>query len=124
MVRTITSGTITSIFTGVTASVLSAMIYDTAALPFVISSCIGFAIGAFGFYFDAVRKSLVYLDRYPRLLQVHLDANFPHRGFDRWGRERLVRGSFDGWVLRSMLVVGWLSALPAIEVGCFIFWCW
>jgi len=118
MTRVIISGTVSSVVMGMAGAMIGAWVYDTATIPFVVSSCVGFVMGAIGFYRDAVRKSLVSLDRYPRLLQLHLDANFPHRGFDAWGRERMRSTTFaQSWVLRSMLVASWLTATRALDVS-------
>lgn len=116
MIRSLTAGATTSLFTGMVGSIVAAMIWGTAGLPFAICSCLGFCIGTFSFYYDAVRKSLLYLDRYPRLLQLYLDANFPSEGFNTWPIQRLRSSNFNSWTLRSMLIVSWLSATPALEV--------
>ncbi|KAK4941034.1 hypothetical protein LTR10_018955 [Elasticomyces elasticus] len=116
MVRVVLSGTIASVFMGMTGASIGALIWDTATIPFIFSACSGFVLGAVGFYRDAVRKSLRSLDRYPRLLQLHLDANFPHRGFDTWPSTRFRSAYFGStWVLRSMLVASWLTASNAID---------
>ncbi|KIW18857.1 hypothetical protein PV08_03146 [Exophiala spinifera] len=116
MLRVIISGTIASVFMGMTGATIGALMFDTATVPFVASACTGFVLGTFGFYRDAVRKSLRSLDRYPRLLQLHLDANFPHRGFETWPVDRFRSAVFgESWVLRSMLVASWLTATNAID---------
>ncbi|KAJ9502484.1 hypothetical protein LTR99_007548 [Exophiala xenobiotica] len=116
MLRVIISGSIASVFMGMTGASIGALMFDTATVPFVFSACTGFVLGAVGFYRDAVRKSLRSLDRYPRLLQLHLDANFPHRGFETWPPSRFRSGVFaSSWVLRSMLVASWLTATNAID---------
>ncbi|KAL6252700.1 hypothetical protein RBB50_000419 [Rhinocladiella similis] len=116
MVRVIISGTVASVFMGMTGATIGALLFDTATVPFVASACTGFVLGTWGFYRDAVRKSLRSLDRYPRLLQLHLDANFPHRGFETWPTNRFRSSVFgQSWVLRSMLVASWLTATNAID---------
>ncbi|KEF52361.1 uncharacterized protein A1O9_11602, partial [Exophiala aquamarina CBS 119918] len=116
MPRVVISGAIASLFTGMFGATVGALIWDTATIPFVFAACSGFAMGDIGFYRDAVRKSLTALDRYPRLLQLHLDANFPHRGFHTWRSERFRSQVFaQSWVLRSMLVASWLTATPALD---------
>jgi hypothetical protein len=118
MLRVIISGTVASVFTGMFGATIGGLIWDTATIPFVFSACSGFVVGAVGFYRDAVRKSLSALDRYPRLLQLHLDANFPHRGFHAWKAERFRSQVFgQTWVLRSMLVASWLTAAGALDVS-------
>lgn len=118
MLRVIISGTVASVFTGMFGATIGGLIWDTATIPFVFSACSGFVLGAVGFYRDAVRKSLAALDRYPRLLQLHLDANFPHRGFHAWNSERFRSQVFgQTWVLRSMLVASWLTVASALDVS-------
>lgn len=118
MTRVIISGSVASIFMGMTGATLGAIIYDTATVPFIVSACCGFFVGAIGFYHDAVRKSLRSVDRFPRLLQLHLDANFPHRGFDTWEENRFRSGTFrSSWILQSMLIASWMTATRAIEVS-------
>jgi hypothetical protein len=117
MTRVVVSGTVASIVMGMTGASIGAAFFDTATIPFVVSSCAGFIFGALGFYRDAVRKSQRALDRFPKLLQLHLDANFPHRGFDRWGRAQLSSDVFKkDWVMQSMLMASWMTANRAIEV--------
>lgn len=58
------------------------------------------------------------LDRYPRLLQIHLDANFSHRGFERYSLHQLRSDVFQrSMVMQSMLICSWLTASPVIEVS-------
>ncbi|EXJ68469.1 uncharacterized protein A1O5_08262 [Cladophialophora psammophila CBS 110553] len=116
MARAIISGTVGSIFLGMSGASIGAMIFDTATIPFLVSACAGFLLGTVGFYRDAVRKSQRALDRFPQLLQLHLDSNFPHRGFDTWHAGRFRSGVFrKSWVLQSMLIASWLTANRAIE---------
>lgn len=116
MLRVIISGSLSSLCMGMAGASIGALIYDTATIPFLVSACSGFVLGAVGFYRDAVRKSLRSLDRYPRLLQLHLDANFPHRGFETWPGDRFRSGVFrSSWVLQSMLVASWLTAAKSID---------
>ncbi|KAJ9616850.1 hypothetical protein H2200_000570 [Cladophialophora chaetospira] len=116
MTRVIISGTVASIVLGMSGASIGAIFFDTAALPFVASASAGFLLGAWGFYRDAVRKSLRAMDRFPQLLQLHLDANFPHPGFDTWESSRLRSAYFDrSWILQSMLVASWMTASRAIE---------
>lgn len=128
MTRVIVSGTVASIVMGMSGASIGAMLFDTATIPFVFSSCAGFVLGAWGFYRDAVRKSLRAVDKFPHLLRLHLDINFPHRGFDSWEATRFRSATFSrSWVMQSMLIASWMTANPAIEVclhcncGCIIF---
>lgn len=118
MIRVLLSGTASSAILGLAGASLGGFIWGTASIPFIISACAGFVFGAVGFYRDAILQSQLMLERYPRLLQLHLDANFPNRKFLSWRLSQLRSSSFSSsWILQSMLVTSWLSALPAIEVS-------
>ena len=123
MTRVIVSGTVASIFMGMSGASVGAIIFDTATIPFIVSASAGFILGAWGFYRDAVRKSLRAIDRFPQLLQLHLDANFPHVGYDTWERHRFRSATFGkSWVLQSMLIASWMTANRAIEVNVFVWY--
>lgn len=121
MTRVILSGTMTAVALGLGLSVISASIYGTAGLPFVLFSSVGFVIGAVGWYKDALAKSILALDRYPLLLRLHLHANFPSERFDSWSVARMKsafrRETFPHWRLSSMLVASWMTATPALDVS-------
>lgn len=119
MARTVFTGTLSAMSMGIVGASCGAMIWGTATLPFLFSCCGGFIFGAINFYRDAVQKALISLERYPRLIQLHLDENFPWKGWDRCSREELTRERFKrSWVLRSMLVCAWLTSQPALDVSC------
>ncbi|KAK5122544.1 hypothetical protein LTR85_003807 [Meristemomyces frigidus] len=116
MTRIILSGTVSSAVLGLAGSAFGAVIWGTAALPFLISACGGFFFGAIGFYRDALRQANMMLERYPRLIQLHLDANYPTRGFLEWRTDQFKAAVFSrSWVLQSMLVCSWLTAQPALD---------
>ncbi|KAK5714644.1 hypothetical protein LTR15_010827 [Elasticomyces elasticus] len=116
MARILISGTISSACMGLVGAGISSYIFGTAALPFLICSCAGFVFGTVGFYRSSLVQSLAMLDRHPRLLQLHLDANFPARGFMTWRREQLRAKTFRAsWELQSLLMQAWLTAQPAID---------
>ncbi|EXJ62236.1 hypothetical protein A1O7_02669 [Cladophialophora yegresii CBS 114405] len=117
MTRVIVSGGVASIVMGMSGASLGALIFDTATIPFIVSASAGFVLGVWGFYRDAVRKSLRAVERFPQLLQLHLDGNFPHRGFDTWETGRFRSATFSkSWILQSMLIASWMTANRAIEV--------
>ena len=63
-------------------------------------------------------KAILALERYPLLMRLHLQANFPARRFDLWDVARLKGEVFRGrWVWESMLITSYMSALPALEVS-------
>ena len=74
MIRGITTGFLTSVVTGMTCAYVSAIMHGNTRLPFIVSAYAGYIVGIVGFHRDTVWKSLLYLDRYPRLLQLHLDG--------------------------------------------------
>jgi len=121
MVRVLVSGTLTSACLGLAGAGFSASLLGTGALPFLICSCAGFIFGAIGFYRSTMAHSLAMLERYPRLIQLHLDANFPSRGFMRWRREDLRPEMFRGsWRMQSLLMTALLTAQPAIDVSAIV----
>ena len=49
-------------------------------------------------------------------MQLHLDANYPDKGFLSYRQDQLQRGPFArSWILQSMLVCSWLTAQPALD---------
>lgn len=119
--RIVLTGTMTAVSLGLGLSTLSAIIYGTAGLPFVIFSTVGFAIGAFGFYRDAMNKAVLALHRCPLLLRLHMHANFPQERFDTWTvalmRSTFQKDNMPHWKLSSMLVTSWMTATPALDVS-------
>ena len=57
------------------------------------------------------------LERYPHLLLLHLDANYPTYRWDIGRVMALADGRESGWVRKSMLVTAWQSAGPALDVS-------
>lgn len=121
MTRVILSGTMTAVALGLGFSTFFALVYGTAALPFLVCSSMGFWIGAYGFYRDALSKACLAAQRYPLLLRLHMHANFPSQRFDMWDiammqtafqQERSPR-----WQLQSMLLASWMTATPALDVS-------
>ncbi|OQN95143.1 hypothetical protein B0A48_18721 [Cryoendolithus antarcticus] len=102
-VRIMLSGTMSSICMGLCGAAIGGTLTGSAALPFLICACGGFVFGAWGYYRTSLRESMIVLERYPRLLQLHLDANFPQKNFLSWRQDQ------------SMLMVAWLTAQPAVN---------
>lgn len=66
-------------------------------------------------YIRAFRDALIQVRRHPRLVHLHISSNFPwmlyiHEQYLGWFTSE---SSASTWVMRSMLVVAWLSAEPA-----------
>jgi hypothetical protein len=117
MFRSLLAGTYTAVVVGISTTLVASALWGTAALPFVIGSSVGFAVGSLRWYMSAERAALFDLYRYPSLIRLHLLANFPyHRDFSRNGIDWYTPIRFkSSWTLKSMLVAAWLSAQPAIE---------
>ncbi|KAH7185156.1 uncharacterized protein B0J16DRAFT_340961 [Fusarium flagelliforme] len=117
MVRSLVSGVPTATVVGVASGMAGSMIYGTAGIPFILGSSIGFAIGSYRWYRVATHEALLQLERYPALLRLHICSNFPwipdlqDKGHDWYTTDTFRRS----WVMRSMLVVGWLSAEPSLR---------
>jgi hypothetical protein len=117
MVRSLVSGISTATVLGVSSGMAGSIIWGTAGIPFIVGSSIGFALGSFRWYEVATREAFIQLERYPALLRLHICSNFPwmpdlqEKDHDWYTTENFRRS----WVLRSMLVVGWLSAEPSLR---------
>jgi len=116
MIRTILSGTVHAITFGLTGAGVSVVFFGSDSLPFLFCSCAGFIFGSIGFYRNALARATIALERFPRLMQLHLDANYPDKGFLSYRQDQLQRGPFArSWILQSMLVCSWLTAQPALD---------
>lgn len=121
MTKAFVNGGIKGVICGLAGASIFGVLYGTAALPFVLSASFGFTFGTLGFYNDCVTKSILALERYPTLLRLHLQTNFPARRFDLWDNRRFRGAEFQqSWVLSNMLVASWMSATPALEVCLFV----
>ena len=117
MLRVIVVGSTAAAFFGLTGAVAGSIMYGTASLPFLLASSFGFVLGSFRWYHSSTSQALLCLDAYPRLMQLHLDANYPSKRFRQWPAERMKLRTFqNSWILKSMLVVAWLTAQPALDV--------
>ena len=105
------------VFCGLTGAIIGSMAFGTASLPFICAACFGFTMGTVRWYHVSVTQALLSLDAYPALLRLHLDSNYPSRGFRKSGLNMFRSEVFrDSWILKSMLIVSWLTAQPAIDV--------
>ncbi|KAH7353198.1 hypothetical protein B0T11DRAFT_286417 [Plectosphaerella cucumerina] len=117
MIRSLVSGTSTAAVLGIASAMAGGAIWGTAALPFIVGSSFGFAVGSFKWYSHAFQDALIQLRRHPRLLRLHISSNFPwmpcmHEQELGWFTPERFAST---WVMRSVLVVGWLSAEPALR---------
>lgn len=118
MLRVLVSGSTTAVAFGITGSTIAASLVGTASIPWMICSCAGFIFGTVGVYKDSLTKAFIAIDLFPKLMQLHLDANFPSLGFRNWDRRRIKSVEFSrSWTMRSMLVVSFLTAQNALDVS-------
>ena len=61
---------------------------------------------------------MIAVERYPSLMLLHLDANYPHFKWSAGKMKGLVSGE-GGWTASSMLVAAWQPAGGALDVGGF-----
>ncbi|KAJ0163504.1 hypothetical protein CTA2_2886 [Colletotrichum tanaceti] len=117
MLRSMIAGVSAAAVLGLSAAMIGSTIWGTAALPFIVGSSLGFALGSTRWYVIATKEALLQLDNYPSLLRLHLIANFPWK--PELGRKSVAWYTSDrfnsSWQMRSMLVVGWLTAQPALD---------
>jgi hypothetical protein len=111
------AGTTTAAILGISFAIISATLTGTAAVPFIVGSSIGFALGSYRWYASSTYEALNRLNAYPALLRLHLMANFPREArFKTWPLGQFRAEVFEGsWILKSMLVASWLTARPALD---------
>lgn len=118
MLKAIVIGSSSAVFYGLTGGMIGSFIFGTASLPFIVMSSLGFVIGVTRWYGVAVTQALLQLDRFPALLRLHMDANYPSERFRYKPLEYFQRNEFkSSWRMQSMLVTGWLTAQGAIDVS-------
>ena len=83
----------------------------------MIGAGLGFGGGIALYYRSCLSQALLALQNYPRLLLLHLHANHPTYKWDMGRATALAEGRDGGWVRKSMLVIAWQSAGPALEVS-------
>jgi hypothetical protein len=117
MLRSMVAGTTSAAVLGMTFAVVSSILFGTAALPFIVGSSLGFAIGSTRWYMASIDEAMLALDAYPALLRLHLLTNYPRvREFRTRDVEWFTHRNFDGrWARKSMLVASWLTAQPALD---------
>lgn len=82
----------------------------------MVGSCVGYAFGLARWYQASLAEALIALDKYPHLLRLHLDANYPRNRFRTWRAEDFRSGVFKRkWPLQSMLLAAWLTAQPSLD---------
>jgi hypothetical protein len=111
------AGTTTAAIFGITFAIISASFVGTAALPFIIGSSIGFALGSFRWYAASSEEALIRLDSHTSLMRLHLLGNFPReRRITQLEAGDYRREVFErSWILKSMLTASWLTATPALD---------
>ena len=97
------------------------VVFGTGTLPFMIGATIAFSSGIAMYYRSCLSQALLSLEKYPHLLLLHLDANYPAQ---RWNMSRvtaLLDERDSEWIQKSMLVTAWQSAGAALDVS---LWPW
>ena len=92
-------------------------VFGTGGLPFIIGATIAFGGGIALYYRSCLKQALIALEKYPSLMLLHLDSNYPTKRWSMSGVRALLDGRDNGWVHRSMLVTSWQSAGPALDVS-------
>ena len=69
------------------------------------------------YYRSCLNQALLALSKYPHLMLLHLDGNYPTRTWEMGGVRTILDGRDNGWVGKSMLVTAWQSAGPALDVS-------
>ena len=123
MIKATVFGSASAVLFGMTGAMAGAMVYGTASLPFIVMSSVGFAVGMTRWYIASVSQALMQLERFPALLRLHMDFNFPSQRFRLKPLDYFQHDEFKrSWRMQSMLVVAWLTAQGAIDVS-FLFSC-
>ncbi|KAM0799577.1 hypothetical protein BDR22DRAFT_304780 [Usnea florida] len=92
-------------------------IFGTRGLPYIICATIAFGGGIALYYRSCLKQALIALEKYPSLMLLHLDCNYPTKRWSMSGVRALLDRMDNGWVHRSMLVTCWQSAGPALDVS-------
>ena len=118
MLKATVFGSASAVLFGMTGGMAGALLYGTASLPFIVMSSLGFALGMTRWYTASVSQALMQLERFPALLRLHMDFNFPSERFRSRPLDYFRREDFKrSWRMQSMLVVAWLTAQGAIDVS-------
>ena len=75
-----------------------------------------FEFRAISYYRTSVAQAIYATRQFPRLVQLHLDLNYPtrHLPWRQGGPVFPIRRN-HGWVMDSMLLTSYLTAGPALE---------
>lgn len=115
MLRSLVAGISTAALIGMSCGMAGSFVWGTSALPFLIGSSLGFTLGSFRWYDVATKEAMIQLRKHPALIQMHVANNFPWMSAAHvHGATRFPSEARPDWIGRSMLVVGWLSAGPAL----------
>lgn len=69
------------------------------------------------YYRSCLAQAFLALERYPRLLLLHLDLNYPVYRWNEKRVETILDGRERGWVEEGMLISSWQTAGPALDVS-------
>jgi len=81
MIKALIVGSSSAVFFGLTGGMAGSLLWGTASLPFIVMSSLGFVMGVMRWYRMSVTQALLQLDRFPALLRLHMDTNYPTERF-------------------------------------------
>jgi hypothetical protein len=122
MFQSLIAGSSSAAILGLFGATLMGHAFTAGAVGFLGGSCIGFVLGAIGYYRTCCRQSLIAFAKYPELLKHHILIDFGMRGVDKvsrfWGRDvqNILEDVKSDVALQGMLIAAWHSAAPSIEV--------
>jgi len=70
---------------------------------------------AFSFYRASLAQALVAHKKYPALIQLHMDMNYPTRHLSYSEGGPVVNFKRSDRAMRSIILTSWLTAAPALE---------
>ena len=70
-------------------------VFGTGGLPFIIGATVAFGGGIALYYRSCLKQALIALEKYPSLMLLHLDSNYPTKrwSMSSFGREGQWMGS-------------------------------
>ncbi|KAL6720540.1 hypothetical protein ACLMJK_002464 [Lecanora helva] len=91
-------------------------VFGTGSLPFVLGASVSFFTFSMMYYRSCVRQAMLAVERYPHLMLLHIDGNYPGQKWDMARLRSVVSGrGGGGWVDQSMLVAAWQTAGGALD---------
>jgi len=111
MLRNMVVSSTTAVVFGLTSASLGALTFGTAAIPFIVGTSVGFALGAYSHYRSSVIESHTVLMEMPDLFHYHLRRTYPVA----YRQARFSNIFDDGWVSKSLAIGALFSAGDALN---------